>query len=105
MTATRAEVATAPLLAATAGTVDAVSFIVLHHTFTANMTGNSTELGIAAGRLNDASLTPLAAAVATFIGAIALGTAAIELVTRRGVRAAAAPAFLAEAALDAMAAE
>jgi uncharacterized membrane protein YoaK (UPF0700 family) len=99
MTAARAQVATALLLAVAAGTVDAVSFIVLHHTFTANMTGNTTELGIAVSHNDVFSLVPLAIAIVLFVGAIALGTAGIELATRRGVRATAAPAFLLEATL------
>jgi uncharacterized membrane protein YoaK (UPF0700 family) len=95
----RAQAAAALLLAFAAGTVDAVSFIVLHHTFTANMTGNTTKLGIAAGRGNGATLLPLAVAVAVFIAAIVLATAAIEFATRRGLRATAAPMLTVEAAL------
>jgi uncharacterized membrane protein YoaK (UPF0700 family) len=99
VTAARAQVTAAVLLALAAGTVDAVSFIVLHQMFTANMTGNSTELGIAAGHGDEAALVPLAVAVGTFVGAIALGTAGIELARRRGLRSTGAPAFLLEAAL------
>jgi uncharacterized membrane protein YoaK (UPF0700 family) len=95
----RARAAAALLLALAAGTVDAVSFIVLHHIFTANMTGNTTKLGIAAGRGNGAALVPLVVAVAVFVAAIVLATAAIEIATRRGVRSTAAPMLTLEAAL------
>jgi uncharacterized membrane protein YoaK (UPF0700 family) len=99
VTLARAQVAAALLLAGAAGAVDAVSFIVLHSIFTANMTGNTTSLGIALGRADTASAVPLVVAVAVFVAAIGIGTAGIELVTRKGLRATAAPAFLLEAAL------
>lgn len=95
----RAQVLGALLLAVSAGVVDAVSFMVLHQTFTANMTGNSTELGIAAGLTNLHDLVPLLVAVCTFIGSIAAGTGGIELASRRGLRSAAVPVLLAEAVL------
>jgi uncharacterized membrane protein YoaK (UPF0700 family) len=99
VTRERAQVAAVLLLAAAAGTVDAVSFLLLHQTFTANMTGNTTQLGIAAGHADRSALTPLAIAVGTFVVAIALATAAIEVATRRGTRATAAPVLLVEGAL------
>jgi uncharacterized membrane protein YoaK (UPF0700 family) len=102
VTTARAQVATAILLSLAAGCVDAVSFVVLHRIFTANMTGNTTELGIAAGHTNVNALEPLAVAALVFAVAIALGTAGIELATRRGLRATAAPALAIEAALIAV---
>jgi uncharacterized membrane protein YoaK (UPF0700 family) len=99
VTPARAGAAGAVLLALAAGAVDAVSFIVLHHTFTANMTGNSTQLGISGGRADAKALVPLAVAVATFVGSIALATAGIEVATRRRLRAAIAPVLVLEAAL------
>ena len=68
MSVPQAQAASALLLALAAGTVDAVSFIVLHHTFTANMTGNTTKLGIAAGKNDGAAALPLVVAVAAFVG-------------------------------------
>jgi uncharacterized membrane protein YoaK (UPF0700 family) len=98
-TAASSQAVAALLLALAAGCVDAVSFLVLHQTFTANMTGNSTELGIAGGFAHGSAAVPLVVAVAVFVIAIALGTALIELATRRGLRATAAPALLLEGAL------
>jgi uncharacterized membrane protein YoaK (UPF0700 family) len=95
----QAQAAAALLLALAAGSVDAVSFIVLHHVFTANMTGNTTKLGIAAGRGNGAAVLPLAVAVAVFVTSILLATAVIELAARRGLRSTAAPMLVLEAAL------
>jgi uncharacterized membrane protein YoaK (UPF0700 family) len=99
MTRARAQAVAAVLLALAAGCVDAVSFTVLHDTFTANMTGNSTQLGLLAGRGDGTELVPLAVAVLAFVVAIILGTAAIEVAARRGLAATAAPALLAEAGL------
>src|SRR5579862_8159476 len=95
----RAEAATALLLAVAAGTVDAVSYIVLHHIFTANMTGNTTKLGIAAGHDDGAAVIPLAVAVSVFVIAIMLATVLIELAARRGWRSTAAPMFVLEASV------
>jgi uncharacterized membrane protein YoaK (UPF0700 family) len=95
----RAQAASAVLLALAAGAVDAVSFVLLHHVFTANMTGNTTKLGIAAGRDDAAALIPLAVAVALFVAAIVLATTALELAARHGVRATAAPLLGVEAGL------
>jgi len=95
----RAQVAAALLLAAAAGAVDAVSFLFLHQTFTANMTGNATQLGIAVGHTDASAVRPLAIAVGTFVVAIWLATAGIEAAVRRGGRATAAPALIVEAAL------
>jgi uncharacterized membrane protein YoaK (UPF0700 family) len=99
VSATQAQAACALLLALAAGTVDAISFIVLHHIFTANMTGNTTKLGIAAGKGNGAAVLPLAVAVVVFVTAILLATALIEFAARRGVRATAAPMLLLEGGL------
>jgi len=73
------------LLALAAGCVDAVSFVVLHHVFTANMTGNDTLLGIAAGQGAGKAFVPLVVAVIAFVVAVVLGTLWIELMTRRGI--------------------
>jgi|SRR5579884_173037 len=99
MSERQAQAATALLLALAAGSVDAVCFIVLHHIFTANMTGNTTKLGIAVGRGNGAAVLPLAVAVAAFVAAIVIATAAIELAARRGLRSTAAPTLVLEAAV------
>lgn len=99
VTVGRAQAAAALLLATTAGCVDAVSYLVLHQTFTANMTGNSTELGIGGGLTRGSAVIPLAAAVVIFLIAIGLGTALIEISVRRELRATAVPALLVEAAV------
>ena len=75
MSEPKAQAVSALLLALAAGIVDAVSFIVLHHTFTANMTGNTTKLGIAAGKGDSTAVLPLGVAVLVFVVAIFLATA------------------------------
>lgn len=99
MTAHQAQAASALLLALASGSVDAVSYTMLHHIFTANMTGNTTELGIAVGLDSRADVVPLAVAVAVFATAIGLASALIELTARRGLRATAAPVLALEAAI------
>lgn len=99
MTERQAQASTALLLAFAAGTVDAVAFIVLHHIFTANMTGNTTKLGIAIGHGNGAAVVPLVVAVVVFVVAIVAATATIELTARRARRSTAAPMLTLEAAL------
>ena len=66
------------------------------------MTGNTTTLGIAAGRGNADALVPLAVAVTVFVIAIAAATAALELGARRGRPSTAAAALVAEAVLIAV---
>jgi uncharacterized membrane protein YoaK (UPF0700 family) len=99
VTRAAARCAAALLLALAAGAVDAVSFITLHQTYTANMTGNSTELGIASGLTHTALVVPLVVAVVVFVVAIAAGTGLVEIATRRGHRSSVAPALILEALL------
>jgi uncharacterized membrane protein YoaK (UPF0700 family) len=95
----RAQATAAVILALAAGSVDAVSFQVLHRIFTANMTGNSTQLGLSGGAGDAEALVPLVTAVSVFLAAMAAATGIVELATRRGVRATAAPALAVESAL------
>src|SRR5437764_4134319 len=62
------------LLAASAGFIDVVGYLTLHHLFTAHMTGNTSKLGVALGRRNLAAALPLGAVPFLFVGGIALGT-------------------------------
>lgn len=95
----RAQVGAAFLLAPAAGAVDAVSYVVLHQIFTANMTGNSTLLGLSLGGSVMRSAVPIGVAVAIFLVAMALGTVVLELAMRNGERSAAGPVFALEIAL------
>ena len=99
MTEHHAQAASALLLAIASGTVDAVSYTALDHVFTANMTGNTTELGIAVGLGTRADAVPLVVAVVVFVAAIGSTSALIELAARRGMRATAAPVLVLEAVL------
>ena len=94
-----AQVPAAVILALAAGGVDAVSFQLLHRIFTANMTGNSTQLGLSGGAGDAGALLPLATAICVFVVAMVAGTGIVELATRRGARSTAAPALAAESAL------
>ena len=73
-------------LTAVTGLVDAVSYLALGHTFTANMTGNVVFLGFAAARVPGLSLARSGAALAAFAcGATVAGrvTAALGAGSRR----------------------
>ena len=64
------------LLAATAGSVDALSFLALDHVFTANMTGNLVLLGVAAAGGTPGQLLRHGASLLAFaVGALAGGAA------------------------------
>jgi uncharacterized membrane protein YoaK (UPF0700 family) len=70
---------TAVALAASAGFVDAVGYLTLHHLFTAHMTGNASKLGIAIadGRLG--AVLALAAAPLLFVAGVAAGAFLVDL--------------------------
>lgn len=61
-------------LASVAGFVDTVGYLVLHHLFTAHMTGNASELGAALGRDDLGHVWPLIAAPLLFLAGVSIGT-------------------------------
>jgi uncharacterized membrane protein YoaK (UPF0700 family) len=89
----------APLLAAVAGSVDAVGYLTLLHVFTAHMSGNSDAFGAELGRGNWAEVLRRGFPIPVFVLAVALGILLIELASRRGVRSTAALVLSIEAAL------
>jgi uncharacterized membrane protein YoaK (UPF0700 family) len=66
------------LLAGTAGFVDVVGYLTLHHLFTAHMTGNTSKLGVALGRGHLGAALPLAVVPFLFAGGIAAGTLLVD---------------------------
>lgn len=87
------------LLASVAGFVDAAGYIVLHGIFVAHITGDTNLLGQRLGRGDLAGAVPLVVAVVVFVLAVALVTAAIEGVARRGRRSPTLPALAFDAGL------
>jgi uncharacterized membrane protein YoaK (UPF0700 family) len=74
----RPKIALAVALASTAGFMDAAGYLLLHHLFTAHMTGNTSKLGVALAHGDLARAAPLALAPALFVVGIALGTVAVD---------------------------
>ncbi|HEY7396905.1 MAG TPA: DUF1275 family protein, partial [Gaiellaceae bacterium] len=99
MTAERRQIALAVWLAAIAGFVDAVGYLVLRQIFVAHMTGNTNQLGQRLGRGDLGGAVPLAVAVGVFVGSIAGFTVVLEAAMRRRMRSPAAVAFVLEAGL------
>jgi uncharacterized membrane protein YoaK (UPF0700 family) len=66
------------LLTWTAGSMDALGYLGLDHVFTANMTGNTVLLGLAAGRGELAAALRSVAALAGFVAGLVLGAAVIQ---------------------------
>src|SRR5215207_9971531 len=62
------------LLSATAGCVDAVSYLGLGHIFTANMTGNTVLLGLSLGQTDWQGALRSGVALVGFIFGVAVGT-------------------------------
>lgn len=85
-------------LAAVAGFVDAVGYLVLD-LFPAHMSGNSTRLGVYVGRGMLSRAAPAAFAVVLFVASIAAGTLMMELGSRRRRRSAVSLVLLVELAL------
>lgn len=86
------------LLAWTAGSLDAISYLRLQHIFTANMTGNTVLLGLAVGQGQWLAAVRSAAAFAGF----ALGVAAGSRIVRRGEDHGWSPAVTASFGLEAL---
>ncbi len=74
------------LLAAVAGTVDAVGYLLLLHLFTAHMSGNSVAMGLSVGQMRWQTVLLRAVPIPLFVFGVALGTAVIEVAIRQGVR-------------------
>jgi uncharacterized membrane protein YoaK (UPF0700 family) len=86
-------------LAGVAGFVDAVGFITLAGLFTAHMSGNAAQFGVAIGHGKVGEAVPLIVAIGLFVIAVAAGALLQELAARTGVRSTLAPMLLVEAAL------
>lgn len=99
MTDERRQIALAVWLAAIAGFVDAVGFLVLHRIFVAHMTGNTNQVGQRLGRGDAAGAAPVLVAVASFVVSIAIVTIGLEAASRRHARSPTALALALEAVL------
>lgn len=74
------------LLAAVAGVVDAVGYLLLLRLFTAHMSGNSVAMGLSIGQMQWQTALMRAIPIPLFVFGVALGTAGIEVAIRRGIR-------------------
>lgn len=72
------------LLTWAAGTVDAISYLGLHHVFTANMTGNAVLLGISIGQGQGLAATRSLLALLAFILGVAIGALLVQRRTTEG---------------------
>ncbi len=91
--------ATALLLTAVGGFVDAIGWLTLLQVFTANMSGNSIHVGMAAGKLDFSTIRRFGCAIATYVGALILTRIALEAGARVGLRRIASFTFALEALL------
>lgn len=83
------------LLAWVGGFVDAIGFMTLYRLFTAHMSGNSVEFGVAVGTGVGSTALQKGVPIAVFVAGVAIGTVANELSVRRGIRSTmAAPLFI-----------
>lgn len=87
------------MLAAVAGFVDAVGYVVLRRLFVAHMSGNTAKRGVALGHGDLGAAVPLAVAPGLFVAGVAVGSVVCELAARRSARSPAALALLLQAAL------
>jgi uncharacterized membrane protein YoaK (UPF0700 family) len=72
------------LLTWAAGTVDAISYLGLHHVFTANMTGNAVLLGLSIGQGQGLAASRSLLALVAFILGVAIGALLIQWRGREG---------------------
>ncbi len=87
------------LLTIVGGFVDAIGWISLFHVFTANMSGNSIHIGMAASRLDLATELRFGSAVVAYVTALILTRIALEGGARSGFRRIASLTFALEALL------
>ena len=87
------------LLTAVGGFVDAIGWLSLFHVFTANMSGNSIHVGMAAGKLDGWTLLRFSCAIMAYVLALILTRIALEAGARVGLRRIASFTFALEAAL------
>ena len=66
------------LLSWVSGTQDVISFMSLHHVFTANMTGNTVLLGMAIGQRDSAAAFRSVCALAGYVCGVALGSLIVD---------------------------
>lgn len=86
-------------LTAVAGFVDAVGFITLAGLFTAHMSGNAAQFGVAIGHGEVGEAVPLIVAIMLFVLAVAAGALLQELAARAGLRSTLALMLVVEAAM------
>jgi len=66
------------LLTWAAGTVDAISYLGLHHVFTANMTGNAVLLGLSIGQGQGLAATRSLLALVAFVLGVGIGAVLVQ---------------------------
>jgi len=87
------------LLTSVGGFVDAIGWITLLQIFTANMSGNSIHIGMAAGQLDFSVVERFACAIFTYVVAVILARIALEIGGRARVQRIASLTLTLEAAL------
>ena len=90
---------TALLLTGVGGFVDAIGWLTLLQVFTANMSGNSIHVGMAAGKLDFVTIRRFGCAIVAYVGALILTRVALEIGARVGLRRIASLTFTLEALL------
>jgi uncharacterized membrane protein YoaK (UPF0700 family) len=96
---TSGRILAALLLTLVGGFVDAIGWITLFHVFTANMSGNSIHVGMAAARADLATDLRFGCAIAAYVLALVVTRIALEAGARVGVRRVASFTFTAEVVL------
>jgi uncharacterized membrane protein YoaK (UPF0700 family) len=89
----------AVLLAAVAGSVDAVGFLTLAHLFTAHMSGNTVGMGAYLGQRQWGEAFRRGFPIPLFVLGVVCGAGVTETAVRRGARSPLTPAFCLEALL------
>jgi len=95
----RGKVATALLLTAVGGFVDAVGYIALFEVFTANMSGNSIHVGMYLAQRNWLQLLRPFCAIVSYVAGMALTRITVEVAGRKGIRRIASLTLAVEAVL------
>ncbi len=68
------------------GFADAVGYIALFHIFTANMSGNSVQVGIASGQASPGAIARPACAIASYVLGLVATRVGIEAAGRHGIQ-------------------